>query len=127
MSDLLEHISFAVQMDVAHDEQIGEVREEENIEFYVLGEQQRLEIIIAGGEQNPQSPQDDDHVSGFQNVLPFRSIWKSDHDIESIYAENSILQYSIEWVIVGKEFGVKSCFYILDHHRNAVAFWWWFF
>ncbi len=38
MSDLLEHISFAVQMDIAHDEQIGEVREEENIEFYVLGE-----------------------------------------------------------------------------------------
>ena len=71
MADFLEDISFTVQMNIVGDEQIRKIRDQANIEIDILGKQQGLKIIVVGGEQNAQAPQDHRYVLSFQNTLPF--------------------------------------------------------
>lgn len=52
MPHFLKNIGFAVQLNVVRDEQIRKIRDQANIEVYILGEQQGLKIIIVGGQQD---------------------------------------------------------------------------
>ncbi len=72
MADFLEHIGPAFQMDIACDEQIRQIREQANMEADFLSEQQRLKIIVVGGQQDAQRPEDHRYVLSFQNTRPFR-------------------------------------------------------
>ena len=66
MSGLLEHVEPAVEMDVARDEQVGQVREQPDVEVDVVCEQ-RHEVVIIGGDEDAQCPQEDGDVFGFHD------------------------------------------------------------